>query len=80
MTPDTFAFPTGEHAFIYLGRHNTRWITGNATRKDGELYQFMEQGFQMQAEAHTVGSLLGARRVGECSLCGCFSSSLMPHG
>ena len=28
MTPDAFAFPTGEQAFIYLGQHNTRWITG----------------------------------------------------
>jgi sucrose-6-phosphate hydrolase SacC (GH32 family) len=25
---------------------NTRWITGNATRRGGELYQFVEQGFR----------------------------------
>jgi hypothetical protein len=45
MTPDTFTFPTGEQAFIYLGKQNTRWVTGTATRKNGELSEFVEQGF-----------------------------------
>ena len=47
MTPDTFAFPTGEQAFIYLGQKNTRWITGTATRSaaGGEPEEFLERSF-----------------------------------
>ena len=43
MTPETFTFPTGEQAFIWLGTHNTMWVTGRATMKDAELYQFHEE-------------------------------------
>ena len=46
MTPDTFTFPTGEQAFIYLGQKNTRWVTGTATRENGELSKFVEKGFR----------------------------------
>ena len=36
MTPDTFTFPSGESAFIWLGSKNTLWVTGNSEQKDGE--------------------------------------------
>ena len=29
--------------YIYLGQDNTRWMTGAASRKDGELFEFQEQ-------------------------------------
>jgi sucrose-6-phosphate hydrolase SacC (GH32 family) len=45
MTPETFTFPTGEQAFIWLGSANTLWITGTASIRDGELYEFHEQPF-----------------------------------
>ena len=30
-------------AFIWLGTHNTLWVTGRVSTKDGELYQFHEE-------------------------------------
>jgi sucrose-6-phosphate hydrolase SacC (GH32 family) len=45
MTPETFTFPTGEQAFIWLGHPNTLWVTGTASMKDGELYKFHERPF-----------------------------------
>eukprot|EP01046_Picozoa_sp_COSAG06_P031851 COSAG06_NODE_3136_length_5804_cov_2.662752_6_plen_74_part_00 len=30
---------------LHTGKQNTRWVTGTATRKNGELSEFVEQGF-----------------------------------
>lgn len=43
MTPETFTFPSGEQAFIWLGSRNTLWVTGRASRADGELHGFTEE-------------------------------------
>ena len=64
MTPDTFTFPSGEQAFIYLGQKNTRWITGNVTRgSDGDLEKFVERGFGGNPTTVQTRVLLGVASV-----------------
>jgi sucrose-6-phosphate hydrolase SacC (GH32 family) len=55
MAPETFAFPTGEQAFIWLGSNNTLYVTGTASRRRGELYQFTEQAFNGTPSMGWVG-------------------------
>ena len=45
MTPDTFQFDTGEQAIIWLGNHNTLFVTGTADWRSSNPV-FHEQSFR----------------------------------
>jgi len=44
MTPDTFNI-NNTQVLIWLGSHDTLWVTGTTELKDGELYKFHEMSF-----------------------------------